>query len=59
MYKNNNKTHLEKSKQPNHWLKRKIMMIITAFMIGMANGMKTADNMILKNQNHTEQHKKD
>ncbi|REH00304.1 hypothetical protein C8P67_103280 [Flavobacterium aquicola] len=35
------------------------MMIITAFMIGMANGMNTGENMILKNQNHTEQHKKD
>jgi len=59
MYKNNNKTHLEKSKRSAHWLKRKIMMIITAFMIGMSNGMNTGDNMILKNQNHAEQHKKD
>lgn len=59
MYKNNNKTHLEKSKQPTPWLKRKIMLIITAFMIGMSNGMNTGDSMILKNQNHTEQHKKD
>lgn len=60
MYKNNNKTRLEKSKQTTHWLKRKIMIIITAFMIGMSNGMNTRDNMTVKNQNHTEQqHKKD
>ena len=60
MYKHNNKTRLGKSKQPTHWLKRKMMLIITAFMIGMSNGMNTGENMILKNQNHTEQqHKKD
>lgn len=59
MYKNKNKTRLEKSKQPTHWLKRKLIVIITAFMIGMANGMNMQDNTILKNQNQTEQHKKD
>jgi hypothetical protein len=59
MYKHDKKTRLEKSKQPTHWLKRKIMLIITAFMIGMSNGMNTGDNLILKKQNHTEQHKKD
>lgn len=59
MYKHKNKTRLEKSKHPTHWLKRKIMLIITAFMIGMSNGMNTGDNMILKKQNNTEQHKKD
>ncbi len=59
MYKQNNKTHLEKSKQPTHWLKRKIMLIITAFMIWISNGMNTGDKMVVKNQNHTEQHKKD
>ena len=35
------------------------MLIITTLMIGMSNEMNTGDNMILKNQNHTEQHKKD
>ena len=58
MYKHNNKTSLEKSKQPTHWLKRKLMVIITAFMIGMANAMNTGDNLVLKNQNHTEQQDK-
>jgi hypothetical protein len=59
MYKNKNKTRLEKSKQSTHWLKRKLMVIITAFMIGMSNGMNAGDNTMLKNQNHTEQNKKD
>lgn len=59
MYKHNNKTRLEKSKRPTLWIKRKIMLIITAFMIGMSNGMNAGDNTIIGNQNHTEQHKKD
>jgi hypothetical protein len=59
MYKQNKKTRLEKSKQPTHWLKRKMMLIITAFMIGMSNGMNIGDKMVVKKQNHTEQHKKD
>jgi hypothetical protein len=58
MYKHNNKTRLEKSKQPTHWLKRKLMVIITTFIIGMANGMNTGDIMVIKNQNHTEQQDK-
>ena len=60
MYKHNNKTRLEKSKRPILWAKRKIMLIITAFMIGMSNGMNTGDKMVIKNKNHIEQqHKKD
>jgi hypothetical protein len=59
MYKQNNKTRLEQSKRPILWAKRKIMLIITAFMIGMSNGMNVGDHTINGNQNHTEQHKKD
>jgi hypothetical protein len=59
MYKHNNKTRLEQSKQPILWVKRKIILIITAFMLGMANGMNVEDQAIKGNQNYTEQHKKD
>ena len=59
MYKHETKTRLEESKRPIHWAKRKIMLIITAFMIGMSNGMNVGDHTIHGNQNHTEQHKKD
>lgn len=59
MYKHKNKSRLEQSNRPILWAKRKIMLIITAFMIGMSNGMNVGDNMIHGNQNHTEQHKKD
>jgi hypothetical protein len=59
MYKHNNKTRLEQSKHPILWAKRKIMLIITAFMIGMSNGMNVGDHTINGNQNNTEQQKKD
>jgi nucleoside recognition membrane protein YjiH len=60
MYKHIKKTRLEKSKQPILWVRRKVILIITAFMIGMSNGLNVEDKMINGNQNHTEQqHKKD
>lgn len=59
MYKQNHKKSLTQSKQPLHWLKRKIIVILTAFMLGMANEMHTEDTRINGNQNYTEQHKKD
>jgi hypothetical protein len=59
MYKHHNKTRLEQSKRLILWAKRKIMLIITAFMIGMSNGMNVGKNTIHGNQNYTEQHKKD
>ena len=59
MYKHKNKPRLKQSKRPLLWVKRKIMLITTAFMIGMSNGMNVGDHTINGNQNHTEQHKKD
>jgi len=60
MYKQNKQTRLEQSKRPLlHWIKRKFIIIITAFMLGMANGMHTEDTRIKGNQNYTEQHKRD
>jgi len=60
MYKQKNKTRLEKSKHIVNWIKRKIILIITAFMLGMSNAMYDEDKMINRNQNYTEQeHKKD
>ena len=59
MYKQNNNTRLEQSKRPLHWIKRKLIVIITAFMLGMSNGMNVHDEVLKGNQNYTEQHKKD
>jgi len=58
MYKQKNKTNLEKSRQIGHWIKRKIILIITAFMLGMSNAMYDEDKMINGNQNYTEQEQK-
>lgn len=58
MYKHKNKTRLEQSKRPVQWLKRKLILIITAFMLGMANGMNAEDKMINGNRVHTEQQDK-
>lgn len=54
----NNKTRLEKSKRPLLWVKRKIILIITAFMVGMSNGLNQEDTMLNGNQHHTEQQDK-
>jgi hypothetical protein len=60
MYKHTNKTRLEESKSPILWIKRKMILIITALMLGMSNGMNAENQMINGNQNHTEQqHKND
>ena len=59
MYKHKNKTRLESYKRPLHWIKRKLIVIITALMLGMANGMNVEDQSVKGNQNYTEQHKKD
>ena len=58
MYKQKNKTHLEKFKQFAHYIKRKIILVFTAFMIGMSNAMYDEDKMINGNENHTEQEDK-
>lgn len=55
MYKQKNKTNLEKSKRVVYWIKRKLVLIVTAFMIGMSNAMYDEDKMINGNQYHTEQ----
>ncbi len=58
MYKRKNKTDLKKSNLFVHWIKRKIMLITTAFMLGMSNAMYDEDKMINDNQNHTKQEQK-
>lgn len=56
MYKN--KTHLEKSKNPIYWLKRKMLLIMTALMLGMSNSINEEEKSIFGNQHTTEQQDK-
>lgn len=59
MYKQKNNTYLEKSKHFGHLVKRKIIIIITAVMMGMSNAMYDEEKTINGSQIHTEQeHKK-
>lgn len=58
MYKHNNIIHLESSKQPPLWIKRKLILLITAFMIGMSNGMNVGDETALRKKHQTEQQDK-
>lgn len=59
MYKQNKKSRLEQSKRPLlHWMKRKLLLIITAFMLGMSNGMNTEDRSINGSFVQTEQQDK-
>lgn len=58
MYKPKNKICLEQSKQPLHWIKRKLIVIITAFMLGMSNGMNAEDRSVNGSFVHTEQQDK-
>jgi hypothetical protein len=59
MYKHKNKTRVEQSGRPLYWLKRKLILIITACMLGMSNGMNVHDESLKANQTYTEEHKKD
>ena len=58
MYKQKNKTHLEKSKRPIYWLKRKALLIITAFMLGMSNSINEEEKSIFGSQYQIEQQDK-
>ena len=55
MYKQKNKPSLEDSKRKVHWIKRKLMVIITAFMIGISNAMYDEDKTANDNQYRIEQ----
>ncbi|MEG1227279.1 MAG: hypothetical protein RSD71_01160 [Flavobacterium sp.] len=59
MYKQNKKSRLEQSKRPLlNWIKRKLLLIITAFMLGMSNGMNAEDRSINGSFVQTEQQDK-
>lgn len=58
MYKQNNKINSKKPKQIGYWIKRRIFLIITAFMLGMSNAMHDENKMINGNQNYIEQEQK-
>lgn len=58
MYKQKNKTRLEKSKHFVYWIKMKLILIITTVMVGMSNAINDEDKMMSGNQVQTEQEDK-
>lgn len=58
MYKQQNTPGLEKSGYIIQWIKRKILLILTACMLGMSNAMHDKSKMITGNQHYTEQEQK-
>ncbi len=61
MYKLNKKSYLifRFIKEIIHWLKRKIILILVASMIGISNGIYEEDKIINDNQNKIEQKQKE
>lgn len=49
---------LEKSKQLLLWIKRKLILITTAFLLGFANSINEDDKSIFGKQNNIEQRDK-
>ena len=61
MYKLKNKTYrlVKFIKSKAHWFKRKIIILLAAFMIGISNGMYDENDAITNYQPKIEQQKKD
>lgn len=55
MYKQKKNKGLEKSIRPIYWLKKRILLIITAFMIGISNSINEEDISVFGNQHQIEQ----
>ncbi len=55
MYKQKNKTFLERSKDVAHWVRRRILLIIAAFMLGFYNVINEDDKTPHGSQFHIEQ----
>ncbi|MFY7671822.1 hypothetical protein ACOSP6_12115 [Tenacibaculum sp. MEBiC06402] len=58
MYKHTKNTRDKIVKGKKSWLKRKLLYIITAFMLGMSNAMYDESKMITGNQDYIEQKQK-
>ncbi len=58
MYKQKKSKRLEKSIRPIYWIKKRILLIITAFMIGMSNSLNDEDKSVFGSQYQIEQQDK-
>ena len=58
MYKQKKTSRLEKSRRPIYWLKRKILLITTALMLGMSNSINNEDKSVFEKKQRIEQQDK-
>ena len=58
MYIQKKSIRLQKTKQPIYWIKRKILLITTAFMLGMSNSLNNEDTSVFDSQYTIEQRDK-
>ncbi len=58
MYKQKKSIRLQKTKQPIYWIKRKILLITTAFMLGVSNSLNNEDTSVFDSQYSIEQRDK-
>lgn len=58
MYNKKKNTRLKKTKQPIYWLKKKFLLIITAFMLGMSNSLNDEDKSLFNSSYTIEQQDK-
>jgi hypothetical protein len=58
MYKQKKSIRLKKTKHPIYWIKRKLLLIITAFMLGMSNSLNDEDTSVFGSQYTIEQRDK-
>ena len=58
MYKPKTKNRSRKSRQPLRWIKRKIILILVAIMVGASNVIYEEEEMIFGDFGQTEQEQK-
>ena len=58
MYNKKKISRLEKSRRPIYWFKRKILLIITALMLGMSNSINNEDKSVFEKKHRIEQQDK-
>ncbi len=58
MYKKKINTRIQQSQRPLYWVKTKILVIITALMLGMYNAINEEEKSIFGNQHTIEQQDK-
>lgn len=55
MYNKKTKIRIRKSARPLYWVKKRMLTIITAFMLGLSNSLNDEDKSVFDNHYRIEQ----